>query len=46
MIDEIIAVLIENGVQPNPKPEPLVPISEEQVQVVAWMAVQGTHQKG
>ncbi len=46
MIDEIIAVLIENGVQPNPKPEPLVPISEAQVQVVAWMAVQGTHQKG
>lgn len=42
MIDEIIAVLIENGVQPNPKPKPLTPISEEQVQLVAWMAVQGS----
>lgn len=46
MIDEIIAVLIENGVQPNPKPKPLTPISEEQVQVVAWMAVEGTGTKG
>lgn len=46
MIDEIIAVLIESGVQPNPKPKPLAPISEEQVEVVAWMAVEGTGKNG
>lgn len=46
MIDEIIDVLVQNGVQPNPKPKPLAPISEEQVQVVAWMAVEGTYEKG
>lgn len=46
MIDEIITVLVENGVQPNPKPKPLRPISEEQVQLVAWMAVKGTSQQG
>ena len=45
MIDEIIAVLVENGVQPSPKPKPLQPISEDQVEVIAWMAVEGAFRK-
>lgn len=42
MVDAIIAVLVDNGIQPNRKPKPLPRISEDQVQVVAWMAVRGT----
>jgi hypothetical protein len=42
MIDEIITVLVQNGIQPNRKPKPLPRISEDQVEVVAWMAVRGT----
>ena len=45
IIDEIIAVLVENGVQPSPKPKPLQPISEDQVEVIAWMAVEGALRK-
>lgn len=41
-IEKIITVLDEAGIQPNPKPKALVPISESQVHVVAWMAVRGT----
>jgi len=42
MIVAIITVLVQNGIQPNRKPEPLPRISEDQVEVVAWMAVRGT----
>ena len=42
-IDQIIKILEENGVQANPKPKPLPPIGKEQVRLVAWMAVKGTH---
>jgi len=41
-IDEIRQILTDSGVQPNPIPPPLEAISENQVQVVAWMAVTGT----
>ena len=41
-IEKIITALDDAGIQKNRKPKALTPISEEQVQIVAWMAVQGT----
>lgn len=42
VIAEIINVLDDYGIQQTEKVEPLPPISLEDVQLVAWMAVEGT----
>lgn len=45
VIAEIIHVLDDYGIQQTEKVEPLPPISLEEVQLVAWMAVEGTKER-
>lgn len=46
IVDDIRSLLGHAGIQEAPETVPLPEISKEQVQLVAWMAVQGTPQKG